>query len=204
MIQQCWKCRDALFSLPTNSSICYEGSRLRNTDLKLKCESIALLTSVSAFYNPSIRLLCVSCLKLLLWKFCPTLYQMCLHVTNIRTKVTCMMGKTLFQCNRKIHSAKLDDIYGMLSVIKSAAVAWDLCHGSHRHTWDFSPGIVKHDVLIFLTWNISYFLLWDASPSDHGCFSTSSIRLSHWDPPPLPRILLPQTRRNSPGTSPQK
>lgn len=135
MIQQCWKCRDALFPLPTNSSICYEGSSLRNTDLKLKCESIALLTSVSAFYNSSIRLLCVSCLKLLLWNFCPTLYQMCLHVTNISTKVTCMMGKTLFQCNRKIHSAKLDDlIYGMLSVIKSAAVAWDLCHGSHRHT----------------------------------------------------------------------
>lgn len=27
----------------------------------------------------------------------------------------------------------------MLSIIKSVTRAWDLCHGSHKHTQDFSP-----------------------------------------------------------------
>lgn len=64
---------------PSNSPTCYEDSRLRSTNLKLKCEPRVLLPSVSAFYNP------VSDSAL-----CPVLTRCCETSVQLCTRCVCM------------------------------------------------------------------------------------------------------------------
>lgn len=132
------------------------GQQAEKHQFKAECEARVLLPSVSASYSPSIRLLFVSCPKLPLWNLCPTLYQMCLRVTNIGTKLTRIIWKMLFQCNRKTHSMLNQRILLMWCGLSSNLPPWPgicavVATGTHE---TFALYSQTCDVLIFLMRNI--------------------------------------------------
>lgn len=154
--------------------------------LKQKCEPRVVLPNVSAFYNLSIRHLLVSCreISVLLWVRC-----VC---------ISPVLGQDFYVYLENAYSveeenslcAKLEDsVDVMLSILKSGLgfMSWYL--QTHQILALYSQTC---DVL-FLMRNQIFPIL--------GCFSKPPrilsmccIRLSHWNPPSLPRILLPQTQ----------
>lgn len=124
---------------PSNTPTCYEDSTLVSANLKLKCETRVLLPSVSAFYKPNIRLLFVSSSAVV--------KRLSNSVPDVSACHQYWDKTYMYQPENGVSVEQKNSLYAklerpvdvMLSIIKSATMVWDLCHGSQRHTQDFSP-----------------------------------------------------------------